>query len=186
MDKKAYQAEYKMKAYPAWLKILWLSLFPCVGILLIAAVLYVLFTEIEFAFLVIPLASGPAIYCMLLGWVEISSDLARYSFEVDGLKVKYPLRAEQVIPWNDFQQVCVCYAYYVKGDRGHRAEPVICCVKKGEKKNSCGHWKTDNPFRYKSVITILYSDELYEGIKERCPYEVPDLRETLVYRCDWY
>ena len=67
----------------------------------------------------------------------IDKALAKYRFEKEGLVVKYPFKKEELILWNEFQQVCVCYAAYTT--RGTpRASSVICCVKKGEKNNIYG------------------------------------------------
>lgn len=123
------------------------------------------------------------LFLLLFGLFSASMGCATYRFEEDGIYAKYPLQAPQVIPWDAFQQVCVCYGgYTTRGER--KASTYICCVKKGEKPNVYGRWKTDNVFRHRRVITITYTPELHEGIKERCPYEVVDLRNTLNYRLD--
>lgn len=122
-----------------------------------------------------------AFFFILYGWATISRGLARYRFETNGLLVKYPLRPWCLIPWDKFQQVCIIYAAYTtRGER--RANTAICCVKNGEKKAGNGRWKADNPFRFSSVISIAYTPELHEGIKDKCPYEVCDLRETQAYK----
>lgn len=122
-----------------------------------------------------------AVFIFRLGWVFLSQGMARYHFISSGIEVKWPLRSKRLILWSEFQQICICYgAYTTQGEP--RASTVICCVKHGEKKNWKGRWKTDNPFRYRSVFTIDYSPELHAGIKERCPYDVVDLRETRAYR----
>ncbi len=114
----------------------------------------------------------------LYGWnVVLMAGGASFRFETDGLCVKYPLHSWHMIPWDCFQQVCVLYSY-----TGSNPHPEICCVMKGEKTNMFGRWKTTNPFRYRTVICISYTPELHEGIKEKCPYEVIDLRGTPNYR----
>ena len=86
-------------------------------------------------------------------------------------------------PWQEFQQVCVCYAAYTTRGK-KKANTVICCVKQGEKKNLHGRWKTDNPFHHRSVICIDYSPEYHADITRMCPYAVEDLRSTRAYRLD--
>ena len=122
-----------------------------------------------------------AMLLIWIGWIIISQSYARYEFTEDGIKVKYPLRTLKFIPWDEFQEVCICYDYYVsKGPRW--ANRAICCISKKEEKNAFGRWKTENPFRYKSVIVMDYTDELYQKIKEKCPYDIPDLRKTPAYK----
>lgn len=127
------------------------------------------------------LGFGVIILIASLGWVTISNLYAKYEFFPEGIKVKYPLRSFKFFSWKEFQQICICYAdYTTRGPR--KANSVICFVKKGEKKNIIGRWKTDNLFRYKSVITVDYTEELYEEVKKLCPYDIPDLRKTRTYR----
>lgn len=176
-----------MGPYPKWLIALILSAFPLVGLGLVITAFYVSWLShsegesIQFVLFFFVFTLIVAAFCISLGWAYISMGLAQYRFETVGLYVKYPLRKELLIPWDAFQQVCICRAAYTT--RAHRkANDVICCVRHGEKTNWLGRWKTDNPFKYHSVICIAYTPHLAEGISEKCPYDVPDLRETLRYR----
>lgn len=176
-----------MGPYPKWLIALILSFFPVLGLGLVITAFYVSWfslaegESIEFVIFFFVFTLIVAVFCITLGWAYISMGLAQYRFETDGLYVKYPLREELLVPWYDFQQVCICRAAYTT--RGEpKANDVICCVKHGEKYNWRGRWKTDNPFKYRSVICIAYTPFLAEGISEKCPYDVPDLRNTLRYR----
>ena len=114
----------------------------------------------------------------------ISMNFFKYEILAEGIRTKYPLQDWRLISWDAFQQVCVCYRGYTTRGQGteHTAQSVVCFVKKGEKKNLYGRWKADNSFHHRSVISIDYTDELYEEVKEKCPYEVPDLRKTRLYR----
>lgn len=133
--------------------------------------------SISFAFFCIGM--GVLIVMMFFGY--FSMIFFKYEILAEGIRTKYLLQGWRLISWDEFQQVCVCYAgYTTRGER--KAYSVVCFVKKGEKKNLYGRWKTDNPFHYRSVISIDYTDELYEEVKEKCPYEVPDLRKTRLYR----
>ena len=121
----------------------------------------------------------PGILLLTAGMAAISDLHAKYDIRTDGLWVKYPLEPLKMISWNEFQEVCVCYA----GHHNGHAHSVICCVKKGEKENVfTGRWKTMNPYKHRSVITMDYTDELYDEFKEKCPYPVKDLRNTRRYK----
>lgn len=58
----------------------------------------------------------------------------------------------------------------------------ICFLKKGAKKDFYGRWKSNHPLHYDKIITLNYTDELYEEVQEKCPYEIVDLRKTRIYR----
>ena len=122
-----------------------------------------------------------SIFLISVGWLFYTNHKAYFDYSAEGLGVKYLLQKRKVIPWNEFQQVCVCYASYSTRGEG-RAHSVLCFVKKGEKQNVYGRWKADNPFHNRSVITMEYTDELYEEVKKHCPYEIPDLRGKGNYR----
>ena len=182
-----YISHTQMGTLPKFIVLLLLGFFPCLGVLLTVTAFLAFFSFIIegvplfFALLLFLLVIIIAVFCFAYGWALICYGLAQYRFHKDGLFVKYPLSSEQCIPWADFQEICVCYAAYTT--RGTpRANTVICCVRKSEKKNSIGRWKTDNPFRYKTVMCIDYRPSLLEGIKEMCPFEIPDLRNTSAYR----
>lgn len=124
-------------------------------------------------------------YIIIGTWILIytyklySSYNAKYKIDERGIIAKYPFHSVKLIPWSEFQQVCVCYGDYSKANS---AFVYICCVKKDEKKNFYGRWKTNSAFHYRTVITMDYTEQLYDEIKEKCPYEVLDLRNTRAYR----
>ena len=187
MQDAKYISLSQMGPYPKWFISLLLSFFPLLGLALGSLAFYVSwisFSEgesIAFVLIFFVFTLTVAVFCISLGWAYISMGLAQYRFETVGLYVKYPLRKGFLIPWDAFQQVCICRAAYTTSGEP-KANDVICCVKHGEKYNWRGRWKTDNPFKYRSVICIAYTPLLAEGITEKCPYDVPDLRETLRYR----
>lgn len=187
MTHPVFETKNQFGSTPPFVIFLLLSAFPLISIGLIGLMVYSAVaaesTPVFFVVYIFVPCMGIALFLLYVGWKFIVIGLAKYRFQDDGLFVKYPLKEGFVITWDAFQEVCVCYAAYTtRGPR--RANVVICCVKKGEKQNGYGRWKTDNIFRHKSVITIDYSLELLEGIKEKCPYEVVDLRNTLNYRLD--
>ena len=185
---KEYYSNTQMGNYPKYVVFLLFSFFPLLGILLACAAVYASFVSIvidgsplELGIALFVYTMSVACFFFVLGWALLSTGLAKYRFKSDGLYAKYPARPEIKIPWDEFQQICICFAAYTT--RGvPRANTVICCVKNGEKHNGRGRWKTDNPFRYRSVICIDYKPALVEGLKEKCPYTVVDLRNTPAYK----
>ena len=166
-------------------KFLWIGLllFYIISILLIIVGIYFwceIVSKNVFMFILV------CIYFIIPGILFFSVTMAftsrlyvKYEIKSDGLWAKYPLEPLKIISWNEFQEVCVCYA----GHHNGRAHSVICCVKKGEKENIfTGRWKMLNPYKFRSVITMEYTDELYEEFKEKCPYPVKDLRNTRKYK----
>ena len=178
----AYQTGDQWGSVPKWLIWGMLSFFPILGIGLIGLGIFAILNGAAVWIFVV--LAGIAWFLCYLCWCYCCKGFAKYRFENEGLVVKFPLCQEERIPWNDFQQVCVIHAAYTtRGER--KANTVICCVKKGEKKDFYDRWKTDNPFRYRTVICIEYTPELHQGIIEKCPYEVADLRTTLAYRLEY-
>ena len=127
------------------------------------------------------LVGGCSAFCLRLGWCILSRYLARFRFLKEGLAVTFPLRQEEIFPWEDFQQLCVCYTGYPHQDPNGKILSVICCVKKGEKKNICGRWK-ESDFHYRTVIHIEFRPETLEALRQFCPFPVPDLRGIGNYR----
>ena len=106
---------------------------------------------------------GIGLFCFFVEERLLTACYAQYEFSQDGVMAKYPGRAQIGIPWDDFQEVCICYADYTsRPDR--QLTKVVCLVKKGEKKNIFGRWKVDNFLHCKSVIRLDYSEELYTEI----------------------
>lgn len=121
------------------------------------------------------------VYITIWGWLLYTDYRAYYDFSAEGVGVKYLLEKRKIVSWEQFQEVCVCYTSYTT--RGERyAHSVICFVMYGEKYNFYGRWKADNPMHSRKVISIEYTDELYEEVQKYCPYKIPDLRKTRRYR----
>ena len=187
-----YETEHQMGNYPKWIIYTVLSVFPVLGIIFIIFSIVVFYYAVVidaypviFSFLLFTIICAIGTVLIVVGWKFINTGMAKYRFKKEGVYVKFPLKPEQLFRWDNFQQVCVCYsAYTTRGKQ--KANTVICCVMHGERKNAYGRWKTENPFRYRTVFCINYSLSLHNGIKEMCPYEVIDLRETYAYRLDIY
>ena len=117
--------------------------------------------------------------CMTTGMMGLQTSMAEFSFDADGVSVKYPLEKEHFYPWEEFQQVCVCY--YSRATEMH-GYPLICLVRKGEKRDSFGRWKTGSFFHYRNLLCLDYSELQLTEIRRFCPYEIPDLRGKGNYR----
>ncbi len=187
MDQWAKDTDNQMGNTPKLVEIFLFSLFPLTGMFLLGCTIYLIYTDIavytsSFFNVVMDciMFLTPAVFFLRFGYVLILCGFAKYRFEMEGIRVKYPLRRSFIIPWVDFQQVCVCYtAYTTFGPR--KANTVICAVKHGETPNFYGRWKA-NPFHYKTVLTIEYREDRYKALCEACPVKVDDLRNTLPYR----
>jgi len=113
------------------------------------------------------------------GIMSIQTAFAEFSFSIGGVSVKYPMEPQRYYGWNEFQQVCICYHSRGTEVNGY---PILCLVKKGQKKNALGRWKTLSIFHYRSILCLDYSEELLDAVRRFCPYEIPDLRNRENYR----
>lgn len=116
-----------------------------------------------------------------IGLACISEGLANYQFCDDGLRVKYPLSKWELTPWEEFQQICICYTSYTT--RGpSRAHTIVCFVKQGEKKNLYGRWKSDNPLHHRKVIDFDLEPDILLKLQLKCTAPIADLRGYGNYR----
>ena len=180
---KVYKTGHQMGQIPSIVIFFLLSFFPIVGMAVLGLGIWVCFgsikqgLSIEFVILSSIYIVSVGIFLLIVGWMMISAGLVKYKISFDGVYAKYPLTKLKLFKWDEFQEVSMCYA--ARTTRGEpRAIKVLCFVKKGERKNIYGRWKTDNIFKHRRVITINYSDELYEFVKSVCPYRVLDIRKT--------
>ena len=119
------------------------------------------------------LALLTAAVCLIANIAAIQTAMADFSFDGNGVCVKYPLEKEKFYPWEDFQQVCVCYYSRATQMNGY---PLICLVRKGEKKDLFGRWKTGSLLHYRKLLCLDYSHEQLLEIQKVCPCEISDLR----------
>lgn len=146
-----------------------------VGIILLFFGFWVLFFAPVCAAVVL-LAS---MVCFGEGAMAVQTAMAEFSFDTDGVAVKYPLEKKKYYSWDEFQQVCICYYSRATQMYGY---PMICLVRKGEKKDHFGRWKTGSIFHYRNLLCLDYSEEQRLQIGKYCPYEIPDLRDKGNYR----
>lgn len=96
--------------------------------------------------------------------------------ETDGLWLRPPFRRERCIPWDGFRRVCVCNT---DGGKSCVNPPAIFCVEHRAAafpQQILPPMLSTWPFSRRGVIAINYSDALLEGLRERCPLPVEDLR----------
>lgn len=125
------------------------------------------------------LAILAGLVCVLEGICLLQTGMAEFSFGGEGVWVKYPLEKKLFYPWEEFQEVCVCYTSRATDMNGY---PIICLVRKGEKKDHFGRWKTGSALHYRKLLCLDYSDEQLQEMKRFCPYEVYDFRDKGNYR----
>lgn len=188
MDRWAQRITNQLVGVPKILAIFLLSVFPITSMFVLGIAVFLVFIDVTYYNLtpikamldnIMPITLS--VFLMYLSYSIINSSLAKYRFEVAGIRIKYPLRHSYIIPWSEFQQVCICYAAYTTfGPR--KANTVICAVKHGERPNMYGRWKTDNPFRFRTVIRIEYCEDRYMQLQECCPLPIVDLRNTPAYK----
>lgn len=115
------------------------------------------------------------------GFCCASEANALYQTQSNGILIKYPFRKPELLKWDAFQEICICYADITT--RGPlRYNTVICCVQHGEKPNFYDRWKTGNVFRYKSVISIAFSENRLSELQAACPFKILDRRGKGGYR----
>lgn len=106
---------------------------------------------------------------------------AKYKVTEEGLWTSYPFQSLRLIPWSEFQEVCVCYAI-IERKYGSDRYVIVCFVKHGMTKDYKGRWNTESIFTpYRNLISVDYTYELHDELKEKCPLGVLDLRDTPEY-----
>jgi len=148
---------------------------PILGILLLIAGLCFIASGIWTALIMV--LSG--LVCLLEWIYALQTAMAEFTFTNSGVHVNYPLEKCRFYAWSEFQQVCVCYYSRATEMNGY---PLICMVKKGEKRDNFGRWKTGSVFHYRNLLCVDYSEAQLQEIRSYCPYEVHDLRGKGNYR----
>lgn len=136
---------------------------------------WMLLTDVEGVFWALLLGS----VLLVQGVMSVQTAFAEFRFSLSGVSVKYPLEPQRFYHWNEFQQVCICYHSRGTDMNGY---PILCLVKKGQKKNAFGRWKTLSILHYRNILCLDYSEELVEAVRRFCPYDIPDLRDRGNYR----
>ncbi len=127
---------------------------------------------VTFLLLFCPLAAAGTLHNLVSGGTA-------YRFELDGLYQKRPFCQEKCIPWEEFQQICICN---MRAGRHQTFLNGLFFVR---------HSGKPYRFRYvpeilngnlglgrRGVINMVYTPELYTGLAERCPLPIEDLRSV--------
>lgn len=122
-----------------------------------------------FCVFLLGIASGYA------GFIAISKWFSLYEFRSEGLFKKTPFQKGILIPWENFQQISITQ-YPISGRGSYYIPTLLCFANHKAKKDIYGRWP-DNLFN-QNVIYIVYTDELYQGLCERCPYPIVDYRKS--------
>lgn len=117
----------------------------------------------------------------LAAFLELQRLLGKVCITAEGLSVIHPFSPPRHLNWEDFQQVCICL--YVSG-RGalDSTHSQLCFVCKGEQRSMYDRWKTYNPFHHHKLIAIDYDEDIFEAVRNLCPLDIVDLRNTPPYQ----
>ena len=119
---------------------------------------------------------------ILIARYTLNSLSLQVKFSKSGVIVKHALQSPTVIPWNNFKEVCIIHTKPGNKEETGVVCSRVCFVKKAASKDSLGRWKTNCPFCQKNFVIVRYSEELLQGVKNVCPMEILDLRDTAPYR----
>lgn len=118
-----------------------------------------------------------------MAWCSFKQEFQSIHLNSDGISIKYPYEDIIMYKWDEFVDICIIYAFV--GTRGAVYDgdvTYIAFVRKGETKNRNDRWRAENPFHYRGVFIIRYSEANLNLIKEYCPYDISDLRYTKTYQ----
>ena len=110
----------------------------------------------------------------IFGYISYVKARATYKLCKDGIWVKYPFESEQLIYWEEFQQVLIC------NQNCRIGQYVLCAfIRVGEHFDYETGADRQSLFKLRRIIIVDYTDELYEDIKKYCPYEIKDIRKPI-------
>ena len=117
------------------------------------------------------------------GWMNIALEKREIKFERTGLSVKYPFKTWTYLPWKAFEKICICYELDDPRQRKLLIsdDTKICFLCVGERHNFYGFWRSRNPYHYRKVFMLPYSEEFLELVKEVCPLPIVDQRNSRIY-----
>ncbi len=154
----------------------------CIVIFCIAAMIWVAAGEgWYFACITGGIGIPFGILVFFYGWYIYKVGMARYRFQKKGFYVTFPFEHEIYVDWNEIQQVCLVYTSYTTRGKA-RAVTNIFIVRNGVKKSDANKRWPESFIHYRKIFHIEYTPDRYRGIKEVCPHDIVDLRDTLPYR----
>lgn len=126
------------------------------------------------------LLSTIGIALVSMGWMLISLGKREILFEQTGLRIKYPLEKWRQLPWSAFGKICICYEPDLTPQRNYitAEDTKLCFLRVGE--NS--FWRPHNLFHYRKIFMLPYTEEFLTLVKETCPIQIVDKRDSRVYK----
>jgi hypothetical protein len=117
-------------------------------------------------------------------WMEVQVGARECKIAQEGICVKYPLSNEKLLPWEQFQQICVCFEPVKRRYIPPRFtdQEIICFVLRKAKKDSWGFWNIYSKRYFRTILFIRYSEEVMKALKEHCPTSIIDLRQEQIYQ----
>ena len=117
-------------------------------------------------------------------WMEVQVGARECKITQEGIRVKYLLYKEKLLPWVQFQQICVCFEPVKKRHIPPRFtdQEIICFVLPKAKKDSWGFWNIYSKRYFRKILFIPYSEASMKELQEFCPLKIVDLRTDNVYQ----
>ena len=117
-------------------------------------------------------------------WMEVQVGARECKIAQEGICVKYLLSNEKLLPWEQFQQICVCFEPVKRRYIPPRFtdQEIICFVLRKAKKDSWGFWNIYSKKYFREILFIAYSEESLKELQEYCPMQIVDLRTDNVYQ----
>ena len=123
-------------------------------------------------------------YLFAMAWTELLVETRTCTITRDGIRVKYLLSTEKLFPWEQFQQICLCFEPQKKRYIPPRFtnQEIVCFVLKKAKKNPYGFWNVHSKRYFRAILFIRCSEEVMEALKEHCPTSIADFRQERIYQ----
>lgn len=125
------------------------------------------------------------IFCSVFSigsFLELQHLLSQALITPRGITVIRPFSPTRELAWSDFRQVCICLYNRRMGEIHGEGHPQLVFVRPGAKKNLFDRWKTHSAFQHRNLIAIDYDTEIEAAVRELCPMEINDLRDTPPYK----
>lgn len=124
-------------------------------------------------------------YSMLITYLEICR---KYCVSVDGITLLYPFKYTVFHPWSEISEIGICNIHY--NHRNPVTYMVAIRIVIGEEKNGpskgYGPWAESyySARHFRTIVSILHSDERLKEFEDVCPLEIIDYRGIKRYYHD--
>lgn len=142
--------------------------------------LYGVLTNQQDAWLLFGVALCISLILLIPGTLYLIYLYGEYALSSEGITLLYAKKYRLFFPWSSITQICLCTIHKTKG--AYKKDHVIWCTVgkiKGGPPNLAPRW---NEFeygfiRFRSVLTMEYTDERLAEFKKYTNREIPDYRE---------